>query len=82
MVSDFANNLTSDMAAHISSLFTEVEDPISIQESAFYKFLIKRGYNTCSLRDTGLRIYRGKEKGYRSQIWLSCEPKYPKLYNE
>jgi hypothetical protein len=61
MISDFANNLSSDMAAHISSLFTEVEDPLSIQESAFYKFLIKRGYNTCSLKDTGLRIYRGKE---------------------
>ena len=29
-----------------------------------------------------IRTYRGKEKGFRSQIWLSCELKYPKIYNE
>ena len=29
-----------------------------------------------------IRTYRGKEKGFRSQIWLSCERKYPKIYNE
>ena len=29
-----------------------------------------------------IRTYKGKEKGYRSQIWLSCEPKYAKIYNE
>ena len=29
-----------------------------------------------------IRTYRGKEKGFRSRIWLSCELKYPKIYNE
>ena len=29
-----------------------------------------------------IRTYKGKEKGYRSQVWLSCEPKYAKIYNE
>ena len=23
-----------------------------------------------------IRTYKGKEKGHRSQVWLSCEPKY------
>jgi len=61
IVSEFANNLSNDMAAHISALFTEPGGPLSIQEGAFYKFLIKRGYDTCTLPDPSLRIYRGIE---------------------
>ena len=26
-----------------------------------------------------IRTYKGKDKGFRSQIWLSCERKYPKI---
>ena len=28
-----------------------------------------------------IRTYKGKDKGFRSQIWLSCERKYPKIFN-
>ena len=58
-VNEFANNLSNDMAAHISALFTEADMPLSIQEGAFYRFLTKRGYDTSPLVDPVLRIYRG-----------------------
>lgn len=61
IVSEFANNLSNDMAAHISALFTEINSPLSIQEGAFYRFLIKRGYDASPLVDPNLRIYRGIE---------------------
>ena len=29
-----------------------------------------------------IRTYKGIDKGFRSTIWLSCEPKYARIYNE
>ena len=29
-----------------------------------------------------IRTYKGKDKGFRSTVWLSCERKYPKIFNE
>ena len=29
-----------------------------------------------------IRTYNGKDKGFRSSVWLSCERKYPPIYNQ
>ena len=29
-----------------------------------------------------IRTCQGKDKGFRSTVWLSCERKYPKIYNQ
>lgn len=59
LLKDFATNLYSDMAVMINSLFVGADMPQSIQEAAFYKLLMKRNYQTVSLKVDNISIFRG-----------------------